>query len=71
MTPVPIYDARKVDSDFYELVLDVEKLRRINSEIPFGSCAVVAYTANTWGREPINISFNIKWAMLLGVPGSR
>jgi hypothetical protein len=71
MNSVPIYDARKVDSEFYQLVLDVDKLKRINSEIPSGSCAVVAYTVNTWSRDPINVSFNIKWAMLLGVPGSR
>jgi hypothetical protein len=56
--------------DFYELVLDVDKLPRVNREIPAGSCVVVAYTLNTWGRDlPINISFNIKWAMILGVPG--
>jgi hypothetical protein len=67
---VPIYDARKITNvDFYELVLDVDKLPRVNREIPAGSCVVVADTLNMWGRDsPINISFNIKWAMLLGVP---
>jgi hypothetical protein len=67
---VPVYDARKDDSGFYELVLNVDRLDRINCELPAGSCAIVAYTLNTWeGRiPPINVSFNIKWAMLLGVP---
>jgi hypothetical protein len=64
---VPIYDARKINKSFYELVLQVDQLSRIERELPSGSCAVVAYTANTWGA-PINISFNVKWVMLLGVP---
>jgi hypothetical protein len=67
---VPIYDARKCDKSFYELVPDVDQLPHINHELPAGSSAVVAYTANTWG-SPITVSFNIKWVMLLGVPGSR
>ncbi|KIM72506.1 hypothetical protein PILCRDRAFT_16086 [Piloderma croceum F 1598] len=69
---VPIYDARKLklEKSFYELVLEVDQLPRISRELPVDSCAVVAYTVNTWGT-PINVSFNIKWAMLLGIPGGR
>lgn len=69
---VPIYDARKYTQSFRKLVPDVDQLDRINHELPPGSCAVVAYTVNTWGASlPINVSFNIKWVMLLGIPGSR
>ena len=39
---VPIYDARKADTNFYDLVSNVEQLKRINCEIPTRSCAVVA-----------------------------
>jgi hypothetical protein len=66
---VPIYDARKCDTGFYETVLDLEKLNRVGCEVPPGSCAVVAYTVNTWGKTAVlNVSFNIKWVMILGVP---
>jgi hypothetical protein len=69
---VPIYDAHKWDKSFYELVPQVDQLNRINCELPAESCMVVAYTVNMWGASsPINVSFNIKWVMLLGVPGSR
>lgn len=65
---VPIYDARKVDINFYDLVFNVEQLKRVNREIPVGSCVVVAYTVNTWGKTlPLNVSFNVKWVMVLGV----
>jgi hypothetical protein len=72
ISAVPIYDARKLkfEKSFYELVLEVDQLPRISRELPVDSCAVVAYTVNTWGT-PINVSFNIKWAMLLGIPGGR
>jgi hypothetical protein len=66
---VPVYDARKVDSNFYDLALGPSQLERVNREVPSGSCAVVAYTLNTWGKtHPINVSFNVKWVMVLGVP---
>lgn len=69
---VPIYNARKVETDFYELIHDIDKLPRINCEVPADSCAVVAYTVNTWGRDTIiNVSFNIKWVMVLGAPSTR
>jgi hypothetical protein len=66
---VPIYDARKVDANFYDLVLNIEQLNHINRKIPAGSCVVVAYTLNTWGKPTtINVSFNVKWVMVLGAP---
>ena len=69
---VPIYDARKYSGSFQELVYDVHQLDRVKRELPPGSCAVVAYTVNTWGASlPVNVSFNVKWVVLLGVPGSR
>lgn len=66
---VPIYDARKYNKSFYELAPEVDQLNCINCELPPGSCAIVAYTVNTWGASiPINVSFNVKWVALLGVP---
>ncbi|KIM78970.1 hypothetical protein PILCRDRAFT_10889 [Piloderma croceum F 1598] len=56
------------DVGFYDLVLEIDQLPWIKRELPVDSCAVVAYTVNTWGT-PINVSFNVKWVMLLGVPG--
>ena len=68
---VPIYDARKYTGNFYELLADLDRLKRFPMEIPSGACAVVAYTVNTWGKNPINVSFNIQWAMVLGIPGKK
>jgi hypothetical protein len=42
-----------------------------NKELPDGSVVVVAYTVNTWGGPPVNVSFNIKWVMLLGLPNDK
>jgi hypothetical protein len=68
---VPIYDARRYNKSFYELVPEIDQLHPINRELPPGSCAVVAYTINTWGGpSPVNVSLNIKWVALLGVPDS-
>jgi hypothetical protein len=67
----PSSDARKCDTGFYETVLDVDRLDRIRCEVPPGSCAVMAYTANTWRKNTtLNMSFNVKWVMILGVPGA-
>jgi hypothetical protein len=69
---VPIYDARKYTGNFYELLADLDRLKRFPTEIPSHACAVVAYTVNTWGRgAPVNVSFNIQWAMVLGIPGKK
>ena len=64
----PYLRCEKAESrkSFYDLVLEVDQLPRINQELPAGSYAVVAYTVNTWGT-PVNALFNVKWAMLLGI----
>lgn len=63
---VPIYDARK-ETNFLEMLSDCDRLDNYSGELPAGSVAVVAYTVNMWGH-PINISFNVKQVMLLGLP---
>jgi hypothetical protein len=69
---VPIYNTRKYTGNFYELLADLDCLKCFPMEIPSHACAVVAYTVNTWGRgAPVNISFNIQWAMVLGIPGKK
>lgn len=49
------------------MLSDCDRLDNYSGELPPGSVAVVAYTVNTWGH-PINISFNVKQVMLLGLP---
>ena len=66
---VPVYDTHKSKDGFHETAVNMERLKSIECEVPPGSCVVVAYTINTWGKTKLNVSFNIKWAMLLGVPG--
>ena len=76
MCLVPVYNALKVDANFYDLVSNVKQLKPINCEVPAGSCAVVAYTLNTWVKNrpavnappAVNVSFNVKWVMVLGAP---
>jgi len=50
------------------LLTDLDSMSRYGRELPTGSVAVVGYTVNTWGGPPVNVSFNIKWVMLLGLP---
>jgi hypothetical protein len=67
---VPVYDARNIELGIYNIINDVAQLPRVNVEIPSESCALVAYTVNTWGGgndNLINVSFNIKWAVVLGM----
>lgn len=69
---VPIYDARKADPVFANVLSTLKNLPRYSGDIPQGSCAVVAYTINTFqkeGDELISSSFNVHWAMLLALPG--
>ena len=40
---------------------------RYSGELPPGSVVAVGYTVNMWGT-PVNVSFNVKWLMLLGLP---
>ena len=64
---VPIYDAR-TKNDFLKLLTDLDSMPRYIQELTTGSVAVVAYTVNTWGGPLVNVSFNVKWVMLLGLP---
>ena len=64
---VPIYDARTKDN-FLKLLTDLNSMPHYIRELPTGSVAIVAYTVNTWGGPLVNVSFNIKWVMLLGLP---
>jgi hypothetical protein len=71
---VPVYDARTVKNNFYKILSDLDEMNRFKGDVPIGSCVVVAYTINTWGKGSggvPNISFNIKWAMILGTPGRK
>jgi hypothetical protein len=65
---VPIYDGQKTQVGFHELLVNLEQLPRATQEIPCDSCAVVAYTISTWGpKSAVNVSFNVKWVMALGI----
>jgi hypothetical protein len=64
---VPIYDARK-ETNFLHMLSDCDRMDRYSHDLPSGSVAAVGYTANTWGSNPVNVSFNVKWVMLLGLP---
>jgi len=63
---VPIYDARN-ETNFLDMLSDCDRMDRYNRDLPSGSVAAVGYTVNTWGT-PVNVSFNVKWVMLLGLP---
>jgi len=63
---VPIYDARN-ETNFLEMLSDCDRMDRYNRDLPSGSVAVVGYTVNTWGTA-VNVCFNVKWVMLLGIP---
>lgn len=82
MITVPIFDGR---SKQFDLNRSLEQLERIlppfDGEIPSGSLALVAYTANAYHRSrkaegsmPLtsqsikNLALNINWAIVLGVP---
>lgn len=67
---VPIYDARQTTGSFEDALKNLRKLPRYPDEVPPGSCVVVAYTINTWGKQEggsmVNVSFNVQWVMVLG-----
>jgi hypothetical protein len=70
LNAVPVYDAREFAGTFEEAAKTLRKLPRYPNEIPPGSCVVVAYTINTWGKQDtgmINVSFNVQWVMVLGI----
>jgi hypothetical protein len=72
---VPIYDARKVRTTDFTVVLDhLDELPRYSMDVPHGACAVVAYTANTFSKKNEDlksISLNIRWLMVMGVIGDK
>ena len=68
---VPIYNACYFNHDFTTALKRLDRLVRFSEDIPTGSCAVVGYTINTFTRADDSIksvSFNIQWAMILGMP---
>lgn len=71
---MPVYDARAETRSFVSVISNLKDLGPYGREIPADSCAVVGYTANTWTRNDgglKNVSFNIRWAMLLATPGRK
>ncbi|KAH6871665.1 hypothetical protein BKA70DRAFT_1450893 [Coprinopsis sp. MPI-PUGE-AT-0042] len=68
---VPVYDARDVQLDFNEDLDRIQHLPRWNQEVPYGSFVVVGYTVAVFKVEKTRswtVSFNIHWAILVGVP---
>ncbi len=51
------------------MLADCDRMDRYSGNIPSGSVAAVGYTVNTWGA-PLNVSFNVKWVMLVGLTGN-
>jgi hypothetical protein len=73
LSTVPIYDARKVRTDDFSEVLDrINEVPRLATDVPEGTCAVVAYTVNTYVKRDDTmktVSLNIRWLMAMGLPG--
>jgi len=78
---IPIFDGRKHRFELNESLKTLdEQLPPFDSEIPHGSLALVAYTANSYyrsqksGQSPQrihsnkNLALNINWVVVLGVP---
>lgn len=68
---VPVYDARNLDVDWNRDLPRLEVLPRWFEEIPVGSFVVVGYTAGVFMAEKTRtwtISFNLQWAVIVGVP---
>jgi hypothetical protein len=69
---VPIFDACEAGSDFEGILSKLRKVPRYPEDLPSGACAVVGYTVSTFTKindELPSVSFNIHWAMLLGLVG--
>jgi hypothetical protein len=70
---VPVYDGRlnkfEPDKSLNDLAAH---LPPYEDEIPIGSLALVAYTANSYARKgsqsKLNLALNINWAVVLGTP---
>ena len=69
---MPIYDlsgVQEIPKDFREVLVNLDKYPEMNRDIPKGSCAVVAYTVNSFTKQNEslkNVSTNIHMAMYLG-----
>jgi len=63
---VPVYDARKkqTSSICWPTAIDGHYSGNIHPGL-----LAVGYTVNTWGA-PLNVSFNVKWVMLVGLTGN-
>lgn len=71
---MPIYDGRKVGTNFADILSNLKGLPRYGGELSYGSCAVVAYTVNSFKKKQddmLSMSFNIHWSMLLGQTGIK
>jgi hypothetical protein len=79
MTIVPIFDGRNVHFELDESLENLDELLpSFEDEIPPGSLALVAYTANSYYRSQKsgqsgqqsnkNLALNINWVVVLGVP---
>jgi hypothetical protein len=75
LSKVPIYDARRVRTDDFSEVLDqINEVPHLAADVPEGTCAVVAYTVNTYVKRDDTmktVSLNIRWLMAMGVPGDK
>ncbi|THU86707.1 hypothetical protein K435DRAFT_868020 [Dendrothele bispora CBS 962.96] len=77
-TEVPVYDARAAKPEDFDVFKDLERIEmvlpRFEREIPHGSLAVVASTITTISTPskipPLKVNFNLRFAILLGIPSS-
>ena len=70
---VPIFDGRDTHFELNDVLKLIGKnLPLLDEEIPVGSFALIAYTANAYKRKGsaslTNIALNINWAVLLAIP---
>ena len=56
-----------METSFLDMLSDCDKMGRYSGELPPGSVVAVGYTVNMWGTL-VNVSFNVKWLMLLRLP---
>jgi hypothetical protein len=67
---VPIYDGRKVKTDFTDTLKILQQLPHFPGDVPAESCVVVGHTINTFKRSDDllkSISLNVQWVIVLGV----
>src|ERR1700723_1833630 len=51
---VPIYDCCDVQDKFDHILANLKDIPRYNKDLPFGSCIVVGYTANTFAKKDVD-----------------